>query len=302
MRLGQISLLSVAIVLGVACIPTSAPPTANESLDVSAKAESATVEVGQTARMSATAGGSGELTYRWYQLSGRAVELLDSKSASASFVAPSVASSQTLRFRVDVRDAAGRTQSAFVEVTLAADPQFGTDPGSGGGSETDPFPRVRLRTSEGDIVLELDRDKAPISVNNFLRYVDDGFYDGTIFHRVVKRFVVQGGGFLPGLERSEPRAPIVNEASNGLKNVRSSLAMARTTEPNSATSQFYINLKDNPDLDFRAGNPGYAVFGRVVQGMDVVDRIADVQVETRDGFENVPVEDVVLERAERVTQ
>jgi cyclophilin family peptidyl-prolyl cis-trans isomerase len=137
-------------------------------------------------------------------------------------------------------------------------------------------------------------------VNNFLRYVDDGFYVGTIFHRVIADFVVQGGGFDADLEEKETRSPIRNEADNGLKNHRAAIAMARTTEYDSATSQFYINLVDNDSLDYTGPGTGYAVFGRVTAGMDIVDEIAAVETETQNGMSDVPVTNVLLHRVNRI--
>lgn len=159
-------------------------------------------------------------------------------------------------------------------------------------------PKVRLTTALGDIVIELDQDAAPISVANFLQYANEGFYDGTLFHRVIPGFVIQGGGYLPGLqEKTATHDPIMNESMNGLRNVRGSVAMARNDDPNSATSQFYINLADNGALDATFTQMGYAVFGTVVEGMDVVDAIAQVATEERDGMSDVPVEDVVIQSA-----
>lgn len=149
---------------------------------------------------------------------------------------------------------------------------------------------VVLTTSLGEITIALDAEKAPISVKNFLDYVDAQFYDGTIFHRVIKGFMVQGGGFTPDMQQKTTRAPIRNEADNGLKNVRGSLAMARTQVKDSATAQFFINLVDNTFLDHGSRDFGYAVFGQVVQGMDVVDRIAEVKTARGD----VPVEQVII--------
>ena len=140
----------------------------------------------------------------------------------------------------------------------------------------DAHPRVLINTSEGDIVLELDREKAPATVDNFLAYVDDGFYDGTVFHRVIKGFMAQGGGFTADFEQKRTKAPVKNEADNGLKNKRGTIAMARTSDPHSATAQFFINTVDNGFLDHSSPTPngwGYAVFGRVVEGMEVLDRI-----------------------------
>lgn len=163
-------------------------------------------------------------------------------------------------------------------------------------------PRVEIRTSKGDIVVELDRELAPDTVDNFLRYVDDGFYDGTIFHRVIEGFMVQGGGFTPEMDRKETRAPVRNEADNGLENDRGTIAMARTSDPHSATAQFFVNHGDNDALNHRSKTPrgwGYTVFGRVVEGMDVVDAIAGVPTTTRDGMRDVPAEPVVIEQMER---
>ena len=172
-------------------------------------------------------------------------------------------------------------------------------------------PRVRFTTNLGTFVVELEPAKAPKTVENFLRYVRDGFYDGTVFHRVVPGFVVQGGGFTADLVQKPTRAPIPNEAGNGLSNVRGTLAMARTSDPDSATAQFYINLRDNTALDRRDGTPagaGYCVFGRVVEGMDVVDAIGRVPTHTaavkdprsgrRYGMRDVPAKPVVIEKAE----
>ncbi|HKI87031.1 MAG TPA: peptidylprolyl isomerase [Thermoanaerobaculia bacterium] len=164
----------------------------------------------------------------------------------------------------------------------------------------DTGPRVDLVTNKGTIVLALDSSAAPKTVDNFLTYVRSGFYDGTIFHRVIPGFMIQGGGMTAQMQRKPTRAPIPNEASNGLKNTRGTIAMARTQNPNSATAQFFINLVDNASLDYRGGGPdgaGYAVFGHVVSGMDVVDAIAKVQTTFRDGHQDVPVEPVIIEKA-----
>jgi peptidyl-prolyl cis-trans isomerase A (cyclophilin A) len=158
-------------------------------------------------------------------------------------------------------------------------------------------PRVRVSTTVGEFVIELNQEKAPISVHNFLQYVQDGFYEGTIFHRVVPAFVVQGGGFLPGLEPKPTRDPIASEANNGLKNLRGTVGMARADNAASAASQFYINLVDNASLDASLTSPGYAVFGYVVAGMDVIDQIAAVPTGQRGDFSDVPVNDVVIQSA-----
>jgi len=157
--------------------------------------------------------------------------------------------------------------------------------------------RVRLETTKGDIVIELNEAAAPVTCANFLRYVKEGFYDGTIFHRVIKDFMIQGGGFTASMQQKATHEPIVNESSNGLKNVRGAIAMARTRDLNSATSQFFINHRDNPNLNHGGPFGGYAVFGRVVEGMDVVDAIAAVATTTVGRYQNVPVQPVVIERA-----
>ncbi len=167
------------------------------------------------------------------------------------------------------------------------------------------MPRVKLSTTMGDIVLELNEEAAPLTVANFLRYVDDGFYDGTIFHRVISDFMVQGGGFTTAFVQKPVRASVRNEADNRLKNERGTVAMARTSEVHSATAQFFINVKDNAMLNYRAPNPqgyGYCVFGRVVEGMDVVDKIRAVATMTRGPHQDVPREDVVIQSAKRVVE
>ena len=162
---------------------------------------------------------------------------------------------------------------------------------------------VKLETSMGDIVIELNEDAAPVTVKNFLSYVEDGFFDGTIFHRVINGFMIQAGGFTAQMQKKQTKPPIVNEASNGLKNDRGAVAMARTNNPDSATSQFFINHKNNDSLNYvENGNPGYAVFGKTVKGMDIVDAIAAVKTTTRMGMQDVPVEPVVINSAKVVTE
>ena len=159
---------------------------------------------------------------------------------------------------------------------------------------------VKMDTSAGTLRIELDDVKAPLSTANFLSYVNKGHYDGTVFHRVIKGFMVQGGGFEPGMRQKPTDAPIRNEANNGLKNLHYTLAMARTSDPHSASAQFFVNTTDNGFLDFRAENAqgwGYAVFGRVVEGMDVVDRIESVRTGRKGMHDDVPLEDVRIERA-----
>jgi len=154
---------------------------------------------------------------------------------------------------------------------------------------------VIISTSKGDIKVELFKNEAPITVENFLSYANDGFYDGTIFHRVIPNFMIQGGGFTPDFVQKETKAPIKNEATNGLKNDRGTLAMARTQVVDSATSQFFINVVDNDFLNNGARDYGYAVFGKVTDGMDVVDAIAGVSTANKGMHGNVPTEDVVIE-------
>jgi cyclophilin family peptidyl-prolyl cis-trans isomerase len=162
---------------------------------------------------------------------------------------------------------------------------------------------VKLETSMGNIVIELNEQAAPVTVKNFLGYVEESFFDGTIFHRVIPGFMIQGGGFTAEMEKKETREPIINEAANGLKNERGTIAMARTNDPDSATSQFFINHRDNGPLNYvENGNPGYAVFGKVIEGMDVVDAIASVNTTTRMGMDDVPIEPVVIKSAEAVSQ
>lgn len=156
---------------------------------------------------------------------------------------------------------------------------------------------VRMETSKGDITLELDGDKAPETVTNFVEYANAGYYDGTVFHRVIAGFMIQGGGFTADMEQKPTNAQIKNEAANGLKNATGTIAMARTNDPHSATSQFFINVKDNTFLDHKAPSGqgwGYAVFGRVTDGMDVVRAIEEVSTTTRRGMQDVPVEDVTI--------
>ena len=161
-------------------------------------------------------------------------------------------------------------------------------------------PRVKLHTNMGDMVIALDAEKAPKTVANFLSYVNEGFYDGTIFHRVISNFMVQGGGFEPGMKQKQTHAPVDNEANNGLKNDMYTLAMARTSDPHSATAQFFINVANNEFLNYTSPTPngwGYTVFGKVVEGTDVVDKIKAVKTGNKGFHQDVPVEDVVIEKA-----
>ena len=166
--------------------------------------------------------------------------------------------------------------------------------------EAAPMPQVLIETTLGKFTLELDAAKAPLSVANFLSYVDDGFYDGTIFHRVIPKFVVQGGGFTPEMKQKPAKPPIKNESQNGLSNVRGTIAMARTADPDSATSQFYINLKDNLPLDAVGPRVGYTVFGKVVEGLETLDKIALRDTGSHGGHRDVPVEPIVMRKASRL--
>jgi len=162
---------------------------------------------------------------------------------------------------------------------------------------------VVLKTNHGNIKIELDRENAPATVENFLQYVRDGHYDNTVFHRVIDGFMIQGGGMEPGMKQKPTRAPIANEATNGVKNKKYTLAMARTSEPHSATAQFFINVADNDFLDYKAPSAngwGYCVFGKVVQGQDVVDKIRGVATSDSGLHQNVPKDDVIIEKAEEV--
>lgn len=162
---------------------------------------------------------------------------------------------------------------------------------------------VKLHTNQGIITLQLNAEQAPNTVKNFLDYVNSGFYANTVFHRVINNFMIQGGGFEPGMKQKPVKEPIHNEAENGLKNDNYTVAMARTGDPHSATAQFFINVKNNDFLNFTAPNQqgyGYCVFGKVVEGMDVVDKIRSVQTGNKSGFSDVPLEDIIITKAEVV--
>jgi cyclophilin family peptidyl-prolyl cis-trans isomerase len=165
-------------------------------------------------------------------------------------------------------------------------------------------PVVVMETNLGTVKIELDEKNAPITVKNFLSYVDDKHYDGLIFHRVIDGFMIQGGGFMPGMKEKKTKDPIKNESTNGLSNLKYTIAMARTSEPDSATSQFYINAADNKFLDAAQNKPGYAVFGKVISGSDVVDKIGKVKTVKKQGFSDVPDDDVVIKsiRVEKAKQ
>lgn len=162
--------------------------------------------------------------------------------------------------------------------------------------------KVKLEASMGDIIIELNEEAAPVTVKNFLAYVEEDFYDGTIFHRVIPNFMIQAGGFTADMKQKKTHPPIVNEANNGLKNNRGAIAMARTDNPDSATAQFFINLKDNDFLNYASqSNPGYAVFGRTIAGMNIVDKIAAVRTTRKGQFADVPAEPVVIKSAQVIS-
>lgn len=194
---------------------------------------------------------------------------------------------------------------ALLAVSVSAcaaqkEPKAETAPAAQPTATTSSMPRVTLSTNMGDIVVELNPEKAPLSSANFIEYVQSGQYNGTIFHRVIDNFMIQGGGFDVNMQEKPTRAPIQNEANNGLKNSRGTIAMARTGEPHSASSQFFINVKDNAFLDHTSPTPqgwGYTVFGQVVEGMDVVDKIKVVQTGNMGGHQNVPTQPIVINQA-----
>ena len=164
---------------------------------------------------------------------------------------------------------------------------------------------IHMKTNFGTIVLELNPDKTPKTVANFLAYAKDGFYDGTLFHRVIDKFVIQGGGFGPGMTQKMTRPPIENEANNGLRNARGTLAMARATDPHSATSQFFVNIVDNDFLNYTAPTPagwGYCVFGKVIDGMHIVDQIKGVVTGSKLGHKDVPLSDVIIEKIQVIEE
>lgn len=264
-------------------------PPADDPLDpLGANAgEDRVVAVGLEVMLDGSRSSAGEdggtLNFAWTQTEGLDVELSDATSAQPRFTVPEGA--QTLTFELMVTNEQGATGFDSVTLTVAAEPH------------------VRLDTSMGEILVRMFVEEAPITTNNFMQYVVDGFYDGTIFHRVPANFVIQGGGFLPGLQRQEPlRDPIVNEFSPDRPNVRGTIAMAKTADPDSATSQFFINTKDNPSLNDPENSGGFTVFGEVVEGLDVVDEIQAVETGSQTGpegnpFNDVPVDDVIVVRA-----
>jgi peptidyl-prolyl cis-trans isomerase A (cyclophilin A) len=230
------------------------------------------------------------LTYRWRQVSGESVALTATDTAQVRFQAPNFDPNGTnvLLFELEVTDANGRKVTDRVQVNID--------------------PLIQLSTSKGNIVIELYPAKAPKTVKNFLRYVDDKFYDDTIFHRVIPNFVIQGGGFTADLTQKTTRDPISNESNNGLSNTRGTISMARTSDPDSATSQFFINVADNiqggggqSNLDPNGvSTDGYCVFGRVIEGMTVADQIVALPTGSRNGMQDVPTETILINTARRV--
>lgn len=193
------------------------------------------------------------------------------------------------------------TVAAAQDAAKPAVPAAPTAPAAPAAPAEDKVVFVKLATSKGDIILELNETKAPLSVANFVQYVKDGHYDGTTFHRVIGNFMIQGGGFTPDMKQKDTRAPIKNEWQNGLKNTRGTISMARTSVADSATSQFFINVVDNGGLDLPRDGAAYAVFGRVIGGMDVVDAIRNVKIGMKGGMRDVPVEDVMITKASMLT-
>jgi peptidyl-prolyl cis-trans isomerase B (cyclophilin B) len=291
---GAVGRADVSIV--VSADPNYGTTTSQPTIPVAEAGTDQTVVPDDTVTLDGSQSTGTSLTYHWRQVSGTSVTLGTADAAQTAFTAPAYDpnSPNILLFELAVTDANSVSKTDRVQVTVR-NPALSDR-------------MVQLDTSKGLITLRLNPDDAPISTANFLQYVDDGFYDGTIFHRVIPNFVIQGGGFLPGLEQKTPRAPIVNEASNGLSNVRGTIAMARTNDPDSATCQFFINVKNNiaggdgvSDLDpGGVSAEGYAVFGDVFVGMDVVDAIAAVTTGSQEGYSDVPVEDVVINSIKRL--
>jgi cyclophilin family peptidyl-prolyl cis-trans isomerase len=283
----------MTLLLGGCIVGTDAPGTVSDvDLDVSAPASAGK---GEAVTLTARLLGNGDLSavvLQWHQTAGRAVVLSSATGSEVQFTAPSLDTSQMLGFRVDALLPDGTIVSRDVNVEVQAAADDGDEPNR---------PLVRIETNMGAFVVELYPDRAPITVANFLDYVDSGFYEGTIFHRVIADFVVQGGGFTPDLEEKTPRDPIENESTNGLKNDRGTISMAkRADDPDSGTSQFFINLVNNDSLNPSPGELGHAVFGRVIAGMEVVDAIAAVETESRNDLDDVPVEDVLVTEVRRL--
>ena len=324
---------SLAQLLPLGCAPLSEPIPDDAGPPQPQVSAPDRVTGGEHVELAASVAGAdddGTIAYHWYQTYGRVVNLQNADTAAARFVAPQVTKNHTLRFRVDARNPAGATGSAQATVTIIGKPSpdgdADTQPGdtatdydtgrddSGDGSAGDTLTdgsgtststtsetRVYLVTTKGKIVIELYPSDAPRTVMNFRTYVREDFYRGTIFHRVTQDEsgegeIVQGGGYLPGMEYKEPtHSPVRNESENGLSNVRGTVAMARTSDPDSATSQFFFNLQDHSEeYDWQEGQPGYTVFGRVVEGMSVVDEIGRVEIDPPG--DGAPVDDIVIIR------
>ncbi len=198
------------------------------------------------------------------------------------------------------RRALGLACAAMLALPILSPSQAIASSTSSQGTTMSANPKVKLQTNHGEMLIELNAEKAPKTVENFLAYVKDGFFDGTIFHRVINNFMIQGGGFEAGMKQKDTRDPVENEANNGLRNDRYTLAMARTSDPHSATAQFFINVSDNEFLNHTAPTTngwGYAVFGQVIEGTEVVDKIKTVKTGTKGFHQDVPVEDVIIEKA-----
>jgi len=206
----------------------------------------------------------------------------------------------TLNFAADAPPAASGTAAASSGAGAAAAKTQSKTDGSAAVTPAGPATQVRVVTSMGNFIIELNAERAPLTVPHFLKYVDQGHYTGTIFHRVIANFVIQGGGFDKDYKPTSAPARVVNESGNGLTNVRGTVGMARGAEPHGGDVQFYVNLYDNEALDPSQTRWGYAVFGKVVQGMDVVDKIGNVATNTHGAFKDTPVEPVIIERIERV--
>ncbi|MGE3182227.1 MAG: peptidylprolyl isomerase [Phycisphaerae bacterium] len=275
--------------------PNNPPDNPNQPSGATANAGAdQTVQEASIVTLSASASTGTGLTFAWRQIGGNLVDLMGNDTERPTFIAPVFVNGglNRLEFELAILDDKGNRDTDTVVIRIAA---IGEIP------DPDENPRVRIVTSRGNITVELFADDAPETVANFLQYVDDGFYAGTIFHRVIPDFVVQGGGFLTGLVQKDTRDPIDLETDAMLPNDRGTIAMARTNDPNSATSQFFFNLVDNDSLNPDSNPPGYAVFGRVVEGQSVVDGIATIETETTNGFMDVPVIDVTIQRVERVS-
>jgi cyclophilin family peptidyl-prolyl cis-trans isomerase len=251
----------------------------------------------QTVREFATVMLNGEsstgrsIVFSWTSLDA-AITITEPNSPTPSFTAPAFAEDgvNSYTFELRVTDDQGQFSTDQVIVTVLRS------------DDSQDFPEVLLETSLGNMRVRLNRVAAPVTVANFLSYADSEFYDGLIFHRVISGFVIQGGGYFPGLTEKPPNDPIVLETSDALLNERGTIAMARTSDPDSATSQFYFNLVDNPDLDPNASSEGYAVFGEITEGLEVMDAIGAVSTQMQNGFNDVPVNDILIIRIRRVEQ